>query len=287
MEVLGKSLYDASSHRYAREAEILSFKGDDGHVVKVLRMTPAKLSKENEDKAIMHIHGGGFCVMSPESTYCVCAPVANLTGLRVYCVTYRLAPEHIYPAALNDCVTAYKGIIEQVRPENLGVLGESAGATLGLTMLLKSRSKKLPMPAALACISPAADLTLSSETIQTLDGLDPVLSAKRMPAFQDSYVGNASRQDPLVSPLFGEYTADFPPTIIQTGTRDLMLSDSARMHQKLKQSGVHAELSVSEGMWHGFHILPSNEFPEADAAFRELADFFDRELKLHRSINKK
>ena len=122
-------------------------------------------------------------------------------------------------------MTAYKGIIKQVRPQNLGILGESAGATLGLTMLLKSRDEKLPMPAALACISPAADLTLSSETLRTLDGLDPVLTASLLPLFQDAYAGNANKRSPYLSPIFGNYTSDFPPTIIQTGTRDLMLSD--------------------------------------------------------------
>lgn len=282
MEELGKSLYEASRHKYVGADKTLSIKGADENDVVIRHMTPEKLDEENTDKAIMHIHGGGFCVMSPDSTQCVCAPVANMTGLRVFCVQYRLAPEHPFPAGLNDCVTAYREILKEVNPSDLGILGESAGGTLGLAMLLKARDQQLPMPAAVACISPAVDLTLASDTIQTLDGLDPVLSAELLSVFQDAYAGDADRRDPMLSPIFANYTKEFPPTIIQTGTRDLMLSDSARLYQKLRSSGVHAELSVAEGMWHGFHILPRNDFPEATTAFVELAEFFRRELQLGR-----
>ena len=138
---------------------------------------------------------------------------------------------HPFPAALDDCVTAYKGIIKQVRPENLGILGESAGASLGLTMLLKARDEGLPLPAALACISPCADLTLSGDTIRTLEGLDPVLTARLMQLLQGAYAGTADKRQPLLSPLFADYTQEFPPTIIQTGTRDLLLCDCVRLHQ--------------------------------------------------------
>ena len=90
MEVLGKSLYEASRHKYAGPAELLNFKDDQGQVVRVHKMTPKDFNAQNSNKAVMHLHGGGYCFMSPESTYCVCAPLANLTGLRVYCVDYRL-----------------------------------------------------------------------------------------------------------------------------------------------------------------------------------------------------
>ena len=149
-------------------------------------------------------------------------------------------------------------------------------------MLLKARGEKMPMPAALACISPCVDVTLSSDTIRTLDGLDPVLLPKLMRTFQDAYAGKAKQCDPLLSPILADYTAGFPPTIIQTGTRDLLLSDCVRLHQKLKTQDVDAELSVREGMWHGYHILPSNDFPEAKAAFEELAKFFRQKLRLHK-----
>jgi len=136
------------------------------------------------------------------------------------------------------------------------------------------------MPAALACISPCADLTLSGDTIRTLEGLDPVLTPKRMQLLQGAYAGTADERQPRLSPLFADYTPEFPPTIIQTGTRDLLLSDCVRLHQKLKGSGVDVELSVREGMWHGYHIIPNDEFPEAAAGFQELADFLRRTLKL-------
>ncbi|MHB8864084.1 MAG: alpha/beta hydrolase [Pirellulaceae bacterium] len=280
MEKMGKSLYEEGRHKYDGGGEILLFKGDEDLEVLVYKMTPVNFNPKYQEKAILHIHGGGYCLMSPESTFCVCAPVANLTGLRVYCVKYRLAPEHPYPAALDDCVTAYTTLLDTVRPENLGILGESAGATLGLTMLLKARLKKLPMPAALGCISPCVDATMSSDTITTLSGVDPVLLPKLMRTFQDAYAAQGNRSDPLLSPIRADFTKDFPPTLIQTGTRDLLLSDCVRLHAKMKAQGVNVELSLREAMWHGYHILPSNDFPEAKAAFEELAEFFRLKLGL-------
>jgi acetyl esterase/lipase len=282
MENLGKSLYEKGRYKYENRFEVLRFKGGNGHEVPVYKMTPVQFDPKFEDKAILHIHGGGFCFMSPESTFCVCAPVANLTGLRMYCVEYRLAPEHPYPTALDDCVAAYKGLIETVRPENLGVLGESAGASLALTTVLKARDEKTPLPAALACISPCVDVSMSSDTIKTLDGIDPVLLPTLMRTFQNAYAGKTNSCDPLLSPIHADYSRGYPPTIIQTGTRDLLLSDCVRLHEKLKIQEVDVELCVREGMWHGYHILPSNDFPEATAAYAELAKFFRQELKLHK-----
>jgi acetyl esterase/lipase len=101
-----------------------------------------------------------------------------------------------------------------------------------------------------------------------------------MRACQDAYGAGANRRDPLLSPVFADYTKDFPPTLIQTGTRDLLLSDCARLHEKMKAQGVDVELSVREAMWHGYLILPSNHYPEANAAFQELAEFYSQKLKL-------
>ena len=102
-----------------------------------------------------------------------------------------------------------------------------------------------------------------------------------MRTFQDAYAAKANRFDPLLSPIRADYTKDFPSTLIQTGTRDLLLSDCVRLHEKMKAQGVNVELSVREAMWHGYHILPSNDFPEARAAFEELAEFFRQKLRLH------
>ena len=277
-EVLGKKLYEACPKKYAGKATILTFRNADGHSVHVHKMSPQTLKAKN--KALIHIHGGGFCFMSPESTCFVCAPLADATGLCVYCVDYRLAPEHPFPAGLDDCVTAYRGIVKEVCPDNLGIFGESAGGSLSLTMLLKARDEGLPMPAALACISPATDLTVSGDSFRTLDGLDPVLTRAKARAFRAAYAGNANLRQPLLSPLFAKYSRSFPPTIIQTGTRDLLLSDCVQLHEKMKAAGVNVELSVREGMWHGYHVLPNSEFPEAKAGFAELAEFFCRELRL-------
>ena len=115
----------------------------------------------------------------------------------------------------------------------------------------------------------------------TLDGIDVVLSKKAMD-FPKVYAGGKNLRSPLISPYYAKYKKSFPPTIFQTGTRDLLLSDSVRLHRKMKDSGVDVELSVWEGMWHGFHVIPNTTFPEATAAFNELADFFTAKLQLQR-----
>jgi len=199
--------------------------------------------------------------------------------LKVYSIDYRLTPQHPFPAGLNDCVAAYRGIINEVSPEKLGLSGLSAGASLVLTMTLKARDEGLPMPGALACITPVTDLNATGDSCETNDGLDPVLG-KRDFFCARAYAGNADRNDPLLSPIFAKFSEKFPPTIIQTGTRDILLSDCVRLHQKMKEAGVDVELSVREGMWHGYHVIPNCNFPEARAGFRELADFFRRKLRL-------
>ncbi len=258
----------------AKSVEVRQLGGIDVHVI-----TPKTYNAANADKAIMHIHGGGFCLHTPESTYAECAPLADLTGLKVYSIDYRLAPQHPFPAGVDDCVAAYRGILEEVSPERLGVSGLSAGANLVLTMTLKARDKGLPMPGALACITPVTDLNATGDSCETNDGLDPVLG-KRDFFCARAYAGNADKDDPLLSPIFAEFSQKFPPTIIQTGTRDLLLSDCVRLHQKMKEAGVDVELSVREGMWHAYHVIPNCDFPEARAGCRELADFFRRKLRL-------
>ena len=149
-----------------------------------------------------------------------------------------------------------------------------------LAMALKAQEEGLALPAAIASITPCTDLSVAGDTHGTLEGLDPVLSTKMTSYTTTAYVGHADPQNPLISPYYAEYSKAFPPTIIQTGTRDLLLSDCVRLHQKMKAAGVDVELSVREGMWHGYHLLPNSDFPEAKAGFQELEDFFRRRLEL-------
>ena len=133
----------------AEKPEIRKMAGVNVHVI-----TPKRFNPHSKDKALIHIHGGGFCTYSSESSYFVCATLADRTGLKVYCIDYRLAPQNPFPAGLNDCVSAYREIIKEVAPNKVGAFGISAGGTLILAMTLKARDEGLPMPAALAAITP-------------------------------------------------------------------------------------------------------------------------------------
>jgi acetyl esterase/lipase len=263
---------------FAKDIEVRRMGDFDIHVI-----TPKTFGPANADKALIHIHGGGYYAYTSESTYFVCATLADLTGLRVYCIDYRLAPQHPFPAGLNDCVAAYQQIVKEVAPNNVGMFGISAGGSMILATVLKARDEGLPMPGALASITPAADLSDLGDTGDTLDGLDPILST-RGPDAAKAYAGGVDLRNPLISPVYATYSASFPPTIIQTGTRDLLLSNCVRLYRTMKDSGVDVELSVWEGMWHGFHVFPNTTYPEAKAGFGELARFFGKKLKLNNTL---
>lgn len=249
--------------------------GVDVHVI-----TPRTFNPANGEKALIHIHGGGYCVYTSASSYFVCVTLADLTGLRVYCIDYRLAPQHPFPAGLNDCFAAYQEIIKEVEPKNLGMFGISAGGSMIVSMLLKARDGNVSMPGAVASVTPGADMSATGDTYDTLNGLDPVASKRISANFGRAYAGDEDLKHPLISPVYAEFSKHFPPTIIQSGTRDLLLSNSVRLYRKMKDSGVDVELSVWEGMWHGFHVFPSTTYPEARAAFREISRFFERRLRL-------
>ena len=246
-------------------------------------ITPKRLRKADADKALIHIHGGGYTLYSSESTYFITATMADWTGLRVYCIDYRLAPEHPFPAGLDDCLAAYRAIIQEVEPKKIGMFGISAGGSMILAMVLKAEEEGLPMPGAIAGISPGSvDFTTQGDSGITLNGKDPVLTADAVPVFGRAYAGDMDLRHPMISPVYAKYSTKFPPTIIQTGTRDIFLSGCARLYRVMKDGGVEVELSVWEGMWHGFHIFPSTTYPEAKAAFQELVQFFDKKLGMNR-----
>ena len=268
----------AAAETLAAKVEVRVMNGVRVHVI-----TPKRFREADADKALIHIHGGGYCVYSSESTYFISATMADCTGLRVYCIDYRLAPEHPFPAGLDDCLTAYRAITQEVTPAKIGMFGVSAGGSMILAMVVKAQQESLPMPGAIAGMSPGSvDFTNPGDSGITLNGKDPVLTADAVPFFGRAYAGDKNLRDPLISPVYAKYSAEFPPTIIQTGTRDIFLSGCARLYRTMKDSGVDVELSVWEGMWHGFHVFPNTTYPEAQAAFHELAQFFDRKLGIDR-----
>ena len=238
--------------------------------VPVAVLAPQNFAGENQEKAAMYVHGGGFALGNPDDAYAM--RMAALLRLPVYAVRYRLAPEHPFPDALDDCLAVYAKLVQSFGPQNVVVFGGSAGGNLALSMLLKANAQGLSMPAALGLSSPAADLTRTGDSSFANQGRDPVLQWDGlMEYFALAYAQGFDPKAPLLSPVYAEYWPGFPPTLITTGTRDLFLSNCVRLSRAMRRAGVHAELRVWEGMFHGFELIPN--LPEGEEAREEMAAF--------------
>jgi acetyl esterase/lipase len=199
---------------------------------------------------VFDIHGGALLFGGGEANVRFStAAIALRTGRVAYGIDYRVPPDGPYPAALDDCVAAYRALLGEVPAERIVVSGTSAGGNLAAALLLRAHDEGLPMPAAALLLTPELDLTESGDSFDTLMGLDVVLPARLM-EMNLLYAGGAELTHPYLSPLFGDVSG-FPPTLLQAGTRDIFLSNTVRMHRKLRAAGVRAELHVWEGMPHG------------------------------------
>jgi epsilon-lactone hydrolase len=237
--------------------------------VPVYMAEPRLIPEKNRDKAILFFHGGALVVMGGECASLFSVIEAASTRCRVFGVDYRNPPDHPHPAALDDCVAVYRELLESYPPSKLAFTGASGGGNLAAAVPLKVRDLGMPLPAAVGLFTPEVDLTESGDTFQTNRDIDVVLPTG-IPIHIALYANGHDLTDPYVSPLFGDFTKGFPPTFIQSGTRDLFLSNSVRMHRALRRAGIDAELHVGEAMPHGgFGGAPED---------RELRDEFLRFL---------
>lgn len=201
------------------------------------------------DAVYLELHGGAL-VFGGGDACCHGARVqADQLGVTVWSIDYRLPPEHRYPAALDDCLAVYRAALERHPACRIVVGGRSAGGNLAAAMLLRARNEGLSMPAALVLLSPEVDLTESGDSFAVNAGIDVMLPGSLM-ANNRLYAGGADLAHPYLSPLFGDVTG-FPPTLLLTGTRDLFLSNTVRLHRRLLAAQVPAELHVFEAMPHG------------------------------------
>lgn len=229
---------------------------------------PPGMSDAARMVAYMDIHGGGLVFGAGRFTEMLTALRAATLGCTVYGVDYRMPPAHPYPAALDDCMGVYAHLLAQYGAANLAIGGQSAGGNLAAATMLRARNEGLSLPAACVLLTPELDLTESGDTFHTLRGIDTALKAPLMNA-NLLYAGGADLAHPYISPLFGDFSKGFPVTFLQSGTRDLFLSNTVRMHRALLGAGQEAELHVWEAMTHAGYSGATPEDMEVNMAVRD------------------
>jgi acetyl esterase/lipase len=228
---------------------------------------------EDDRRVFFDIHGGAWVLGGGDLCKRTTIALADAIGVRAWTVDYRMPPDHPFPTPLDDCVAAYRLLLDERRPDEIIVGGASAGGNLAAALILRARGEGLPLPAAVVFNTGAFDLTGTGDSWCINDGLDNVLSGPVEPCTQ-LYAGAHDRREPLISPLLGDL-AGFPPSIFLTGTRDRLLSDNVRMHRALRATGVEAYLHVWEAAGHGGFLGMA---PEDAERFAEMRRFVDAHL---------
>lgn len=230
--------------------------------------------KRHPTQVLLNLHGGGFVLDSGSLTETI--PMAALTGRTVIAVLYRLAPEHPYPASAEDALAVYRKLLETYQPRDIVLFGTSAGATLTAQTAVRLKEKGIPMPAALGIFSAISDFSRRGESMMHLNPLIGAPPEKVLSEEFGKFVGDKKDlNDPMLSPLFADLKG-LPPTLLMSGTRDLLFSQTALLHRALLRSGVDADLVVFEGMPHAHWAYL--DLPESGEAFEIMARFFEKQL---------
>ncbi len=228
--------------------------------------------QSRQDRVILYLNGGGFCLRLPHIQSAMVARWCRMLNARAFIPHYRLAPEHPYPAAPDDCLAAYRWLLSQGIPaSSIVICGDSAGGNLTLVTLMRARDAGLPMPAAAFMLSPGADFSASGRSHVVNEMSDVMFSLPVLRWFASMYLTEPDLHlHPTVSPLTGDFTG-LPPLLFQAGTGEMLLDDSTRSAAKAHAAGVTVRLQVFEGMPHVFQYL--SLFPETQLADRHLAEF--------------
>jgi monoterpene epsilon-lactone hydrolase len=232
--------------------------------------TPSQIPANNRDRLLLNLHGGGFTVDAGSVTENV--PLAAYARMTVVAARYRLAPEHRFPAAVDDALAVYCALLADHRAEQIGLYGTSAGACLCAQLLVRLRRTGHPLPRVFGFFTGTADLSRSGDSESFFR---PAADPGSIDDQFSVYIGDNDRFNPAVSPVFSDLTG-FPPTLCVAGTRDFMLSQTTLFHQALLRSGVDARLLVFEAMPHAHWIFL--DLPESDQAFRAMASFMESHL---------
>ncbi|MBN3005213.1 alpha/beta hydrolase [Chromobacterium alkanivorans] len=228
--------------------------------------------REAAGRVILYLHGGGYCFCSPLTHRGVAAALAVEADARAFSLDYRLAPEHPFPAAVDDALAAYQALLDEgVAPGCIVVAGDSSGGGLALALLLSLRDAGAPLPAGAVLFSPWTDLAATGASLEANDASDVMLSAVAVRNFSRYYLGDAAADHPIASPLYGEY-AGLPDLFIQASDSEVLLDDAARVARKASAAGVAVDFKVWRRLPHAWATL-APMLPEARAAIREAGGF--------------
>ncbi|GGR57862.1 MULTISPECIES: alpha/beta hydrolase [Streptomyces] len=227
---------------------------------------------------ILYFHGGGFVFGSPETALPLTGHLVAKTGFRAYSPDYRLAPEHPFPAAIEDTLSAYRDLLDSgADPSAIAFAGDSAGGGLTVTTCLAAREAGLPLPAAIVAFSPGLDATRTGESMDTKEGIDPIFTREAVEHTGAMYLAGADPHQPLLSPAVLADLTGFPPLLIQVGTNEILLDDSTRLAARARAAGVDVILDVTADVPHVFQSF-AGVLDEADEALDRAALFLGQRL---------
>jgi acetyl esterase/lipase len=228
-----------------------------------------------ETGTLLYLHGGAWCLHLPRIYARFATILSDLTGMRVLLPDYRLAPEHPFPAGVDDCFAVYRWLLDNgYRQRPLALAGDSAGGSLSLVTMMRARDALLPLPDCAALLSPSTDITLTGPSWQYNSKVDPMFSLGAGPLLADIYCPGQDHGNPQLSPLFGNWNG-LPPLLFHAGSTEMLLDDSVRAQDRATQAGVAAEIEVYYALPHVWHMMAL--LPEARVATQRVADFIVRQ----------
>jgi epsilon-lactone hydrolase len=248
---------------------------------------PGRWSRTPEafsDRVLLYLHGGAYVVGSSLGYRALSSALARSAQARGFALDYRLAPEHPFPAAVDDAVAAYRALLAQgTSPGSIAIAGDSAGGGLTVALLIAARDAGLPMPAAALAISPWADLACAGATMSTKAAQDPSLNREGLLAMAGLYLNGASPQSALASPLYGNL-AGLPPLLIQVGSAEILLDDSIRLAARAGEADVAVQLEVWPGLPHVWHAF-AFQLSEGRDAIAQAGAFMAAQFKKHHEVS--
>ncbi len=287
--LMNKMLRFSVKRRFAKAPSVMTLRAVMTEMAQSSKAPPPPVTIENEKlggipseklsqhgcdqtRAILYLHGGGFVAGAPTTHRPLTWRLARNTNLPVYAVDYRLAPEHPFPAGLDDCFAAYQALLVQgIESRNIAIIGDSAGGNLTLAATLKAKMQNVPLPGCLVCLSPVTDLVEPGPSQRENARSDALFVPMSFSTLVETYCPGHAASDPLISPLRGDLSA-LPPTLLQCSDCEMLRDDSVRIAEKMRQAGTPVELEVWPKVPHVWQVL-ADVLPEARQAIDKICRF--------------